>query len=157
MAQTSRLVIEIDTTASQRRAELFNQELGRITNAGNGAAGSVDNLGRQANSASRDIDLATKAARSLVGIIGGIAAVSKAIALADEYSQMASRIRNATASAAEYQLVQDRLLETANNTYRPLKEAQEVYLGTAETLKDLGYTTSQALDVADSLSYAFVI
>lgn len=157
MTQTSRLVIEIDSTAAQRNADLFNAELQRMTTGGQRAASSIDHLGSEANSTAKELDATSKAVRSLVGYIGGMAAVSKAIALADEYSQMASRIRNATESVAEYNLVQERLLQTANNTYRPLKEAQEVFLGTADTLKDLGYTTSQALDVADSLSYSFVI
>ncbi|PKG15115.1 tape measure protein, partial [Pseudomonas aeruginosa] len=69
---------------------------------------------------------------------------------------MASRIRNATSSAEEYAMVQERLLQTANGTFRALSEAQEVYLATADTLRDLGYTTSDVLDITDSFSYALV-
>ncbi|HEJ2890042.1 TPA: tape measure protein [Pseudomonas aeruginosa] len=78
------------------------------------------------------------------------------IELSDQYGQMASRIRNATSSAEEYAMVQERLLQTANGTFRALSEAQEVYLATADTLRDLGYTTSDVLDITDSFSYALV-
>lgn len=82
--------------------------------------------------------------------------VGSVINMADEYTQMAARIRNATADTAEYDMVQKRLLETANGTYRSLSEAQEVYLSLAGGMKSLGKTTEQTLNVADSLSYAFV-
>lgn len=82
--------------------------------------------------------------------------VGSVINMADEYTQMAARIRNATTDTAEYDMVQKRLLETANGTYRSLSEAQEVYLSLAGGMKSLGKTTEQTLNVADSLSYAFV-
>ncbi|MDR1850243.1 MAG: tape measure protein, partial [Zoogloeaceae bacterium] len=85
--------------------------------------------------------------------IGGIGGLTQ---LVDEYGQMASRIRMVTADTAEYELVQKRLKDTANQTYRPLAEAQEVYIRTSDALKSLGYNTAQTLDVTDSLSYLFV-
>ena len=93
---------------------------------------------------------AWKGAEKLTGGASGM------IRMADEYGQMASRIKMVTADTAEYELVQRRLLETANQTYRPLEEAQEVYIRTSDALKSLGYNTQQALDVSDSLSYLFV-
>ncbi|MDR0234592.1 MAG: tape measure protein [Zoogloeaceae bacterium] len=76
--------------------------------------------------------------------------------LADEYGQMASRIKMVSADTEEFDRVQARLLNTASGTYRPLAEAQEVYIRTSDALKSLGYNTEQALDVTDSLSYLFV-
>src|SRR5690606_20798476 len=49
-----------------------------------------------------------------------------------------------------------RLLDTANGTYRSLAEAQELYIRTADSLRSMGYTTEQAIDITDSMSYAFV-
>jgi tape measure domain-containing protein len=92
----------------------------------------------------------------LAGAGLGVRGFSDLIRIADEYGQMASRIRMATKSTEEYEAVQARLLETASNTYRPLAEAQEMYLRTADALKSLGYDTEQALDVSDSFSYLMV-
>jgi hypothetical protein len=55
-----------------------------------------------------------------VGGFGGM------IKMADDYGQMAVRIKMVTASTAEYEMVQRRLMETADQTYRPLAEAQDV-------------------------------
>lgn len=104
-----------------------------------------------------------KAAQSSMGgfgaLLAGFASLQGANALiqmAEGYGEMAERIRMATSSAEEYDMVQARLLASANATYRPLKEAQELYILTADSLRSMGYSTEQAIDVVDSMSYAFV-
>jgi tape measure domain-containing protein len=100
-------------------------------------------------------------ALSAVGkAVAGLFALGKAkdfaldtIALADAYGQMAERIGMATPIAAEYDLVQRRILESANLTYRPLAEQQELYIRTAEALRSMAYSTSEVLDITDSFSY----
>ena len=99
---------------------------------------------------------------TLSKLSGAIAAVVAANALRDmadlvqKYQEMSERVQMATASQAEFEMVQKRLLSTANSTYRSLGEAQELYIRTADSLRSMGYSTSQALDVTDSLSFAFV-
>lgn len=88
--------------------------------------------------------------------LGVAKALSSATQLVEKYNEYADRIRLATANTQEFEMVQARLAETANNTYRSLSEAQEVFITTSSALKSLGYTTSQALDITDSLSYAMV-
>lgn len=88
--------------------------------------------------------------------LGVAKALSSATQLVEKYNEYADRIRLATENTQEFEMVQARLAETANNTYRSLSEAQEVFITTADALKGLGYTTSQALDITDSLSYAMV-
>ena len=72
------------------------------------------------------------------------------------YQEMEDRVRMATSSTEEFEFVQRRLLATANGTYRSLTEAQELYIRTADSLRAMGYSTAQAIDVTDSMSYAFV-
>lgn len=87
-----------------------------------------------------------------------LAAVSigSVVRIADEYTQTAARISQATKSTEEYDMVQKHLYNTANGTFRSLKEAQEVYLATSGGLQELGYNTQQVLAISDSLSYSFV-
>jgi len=99
-------------------------------------------------------------AKDLASSIGGLFAAAKLkgyaediIAVADAYGQMAERIKMATPEAAEYDMVQRRILESANLTYRPLAEQQELYIRTAAALRSLNYNTSEALDITDSFSY----
>jgi tape measure domain-containing protein len=141
MTQTSRLVIEIDSRNAERNARAVAAELENLT----------------AKGARADVQMTEMSAsiKSLVGYMGGILTINKAIAMADGYTQMAARIRNATASAEEYRLVQDRVLATANTTYRSLGEAQEVYLSLAGGMKSLGRSTTETLDLVDSLSFSF--
>ncbi|EKU59479.1 tape measure domain protein [Acinetobacter sp. WC-323] len=93
--------------------------------------------------------------KALAGFMVGLVTVNEAIARADGATQMAARIRNATDSAAEFDLVQERLYASTKSTYRTLGEAQEVYLGLAGGMKALGYATNDTLDVSDSLSFSF--
>ncbi len=100
--------------------------------------------------------------KSAVGILaGGLAALGlgltarEFIDTADATQQMAARLRKATDSTDEYNKVQGRLLELANATFRPLSEAQEVYLATSGTMKSLGYNTEEVLSATESLSLSF--
>ena len=141
MAQESVLRIVIDSRNAERNARAV--------------AGELENLTQKGDQAETQMTAMSASIKSLVGYMGGILTINKAIAMADGYTQMAARIRNATASAEEYALVQERVLTTANTTYRQLSEAQEVYLSMAGGMKLLGYQTTQTLDLVDSLSFSF--
>ncbi|GHT90035.1 hypothetical protein AGMMS49545_02190 [Betaproteobacteria bacterium] len=86
----------------------------------------------------------------------GVGQISGLVEMVDEFGQMESRIKMATASTAEFEEVQSHLVATAHNTYRPLAEAQEMYIRTAGSLKNIGYNTQQTLAITDSLSYSMV-
>lgn len=92
----------------------------------------------------------------VIGSIIGIISTKVLIQMADQYMEMSSRVRQVTADTEEFEKVQTRLLQTANNTYRPLAEAAEVYIRTSKAIKDLGYNTDQVLDITDSFSYLLV-
>jgi len=94
--------------------------------------------------------------KTLIGAWATLATVKTIIRIADDYGQMAARIKLATDSTEEYQYVQDRLLQSTKNTYRSLKEAGELYIQTADALRDMNYSTGDALDVTESLSLLFV-
>lgn len=139
--QTSRLVIEIDSRNAERNTRAVANELENLTVKGDKADAQLTEM--------------SSSIKSLVGYMGGLLTINKAIAMADGYTQMAARIRNATSSAEEYDLVQKRVLATANTTYRALSEAQEVYLSLVGGMKSLGKSTTQTLDLVDSLSFSF--
>lgn len=126
----------------------------------------VDVADKQLDRLQKNFDDTDKSAGRLNS---GLSALSKAIAaviaastlrdmanLVQRYQEMSERVQMATESQAEFEMVQKRLLATANQSYRSLGEAQELYIRTADSLRSLGYTTEQALDVTDSMSFAFV-
>lgn len=138
MTEYAKLVVAVDSTQVNKGG----QALANFEKSAKRTEKSVNNLG--------------SVVRSVAAPLAAFLSVRAVIRASDEYGQMASRIRNATSSTEEYETVQSRLLETANGTYRALSEAQEVYLATADTLRDLGYATSEVLDITDSFSYALV-
>ncbi|MCP1419894.1 lambda family phage tail tape measure protein [Pseudomonas laurylsulfativorans] len=149
------MLVRIEATTAQLR-----QEMARADSSVAQASGKIDkSLGR----VDEAFDRAGESAESAAGLIKsalaaaiGAASISKIIETADSYGQMSDRIGMATSSVGEYDQVQQRLLETAKRTYRPLSEAQELYIRTADSLKSMGYDTGQALDVMDSFSFLLV-
>jgi tape measure domain-containing protein len=131
------------------------------------AAGQMQAYGRSAGSAAGDLEQLGKVGDGLKSKLAGVAAAVgglfaaaqikdyalSAIETADAYGQMAERIKMATPAAADYAVVQKRILDAANLTYRPLKEQQTLYIETADALRELGYSTQQALDIQDSFTY----
>lgn len=93
--------------------------------------------------------------KKLAVTAGAAFSISSVIQVADEYTQMAAQVRNATKDQQEYDTVQKHLLNTANTTYRALKEAQQVYLDIGGALKAYGASTDKALRITDSLSFSF--
>lgn len=127
--------------------------IGGFTQSMDQAARVVDTRMKQIQ---QSADRAKKAITGILTVAISGYGVKTLIDMADRYGQMADRIKMATASTDEYNQVQQRLLQTANTTYRPLEEAQELYIRTADSIKSLGYNTSQALDITDSFSYLLV-
>ncbi|OWF90457.1 hypothetical protein B4916_15930 [Yersinia intermedia] len=114
-----------------------------------------DGFNRNAKSASNLESGMTKLA-SAIKLVMAAAALRGLADMVQRYQEMSERVQMATSSQSEFEHVQQRLLKTANGTYRSLSEAQELYITTAASLRSMNYTTDQAIDVQDSMSYAFV-
>lgn len=149
------MLVRIEATTAQLR-----QEMARADSSVAQASGKIDkSLGRIDEAFDRAGERAQHASgmiKTALATAIGAAGIGKIIEAADSYGQMSDRIGMATSSVGEYELVQQRLLETAKRTYRPLAEAQELYIRTSDSLKSMGYSTSQALDVMDSFSFLLV-
>ncbi|WP_436875799.1 tape measure protein [Siccibacter turicensis] len=108
------------------------------------------------NRASQTLDSGlSKLAATIKGVIAA-AALREMASMVQKYQEMAERVQMATSSQSEFEMVQKRLLDTANGTYRSLQEAQELYIRTADSLRSMSYSTNEAVDIQDSMSYAFV-
>lgn len=115
-------------------------------------AAAVRGLGGGAHVASAGLD-------SLTNVLKGFITLKTAqvmVQMANSYNEMTERVRMATRAGADLNAVSERLLDTANRTYRPLSEAAEVYIRAGSALSSMGKSTSDVLDVTDSLSFAFV-
>lgn len=134
-------------------------DTGKLVSSSRLAEQSVDKLDRKLDESEKTANNAAQGMSRLAKAIGAVVAASAIrdmAQLVQSYQEMAERVRMASASQDEFEMVQRRLLATANGTYRSLGEAQELYIRTAASLRSMGYETAQALDVTDSMSYAFV-
>ncbi|EOU9990931.1 tape measure protein, partial [Yersinia enterocolitica] len=71
--------------------------------------------------------------------------------------QISSRIKMATGSQEEYNSVQQRLMEISDRTYKSIEEQSELYIRSANSMKELGFSTASTIDFIDSISSALTI
>ena len=142
---------EIEYTVSVETQQAITAS-DRINHSLQGMQGEMEKTDKAADSLNTGLSKLAKgiAAVALGSVVQSLAKQVQA------YNTMAERVKMATESVEEFDMVQQRLQATADGTYRKLSEAQEVFIGTSSALKGMGYSTAQALDVVDSLSYAFV-
>lgn len=154
MASSSVAKLKIQIQADLANAKAAMQQL----------SNSVDELDPAAQKASKSLSNISTVGEQTKGVVLGLAAAflsfKTAAALgriADDYGQMASRLRMVTASSEEYALVQQRIAETADRTYKPLAAQQELFIKSANSMKEMGYATNQTLDFLDSVSSSLTI
>ncbi|HHK4892993.1 phage tail tape measure protein [Pseudomonas aeruginosa] len=149
------MLIQLEATTAQLRRELAGADsvVARTTQ-------SIDrNLAQVDSAFDRTAQGAQQAGtliRGAFAAIAGAGLVGSIIQQVDAYGQIADRLKMATGSTEEYNEVQQHLLRTAQETYRPLAEAQELYIRTADVMRSLGFDTQQTLDITDSFSFLLV-
>jgi len=153
--QVQGMLVQIEATTAQLRRELASadQLVARTTQ-------SIDRNLEQVDSAFDSAGVAAEKAgllmRGAFAAVAGAGLIGSIIQQVDAYGQMSDRMKAAAGSAGEYQTVQEHLLRTAQETYRPLAEAQELYIRTADVMRSLGFNTQQTLDITDSFSFLLV-
>src|SRR5690606_24878776 len=108
------------------------------------------------NDFDRQAQMATRSIASLGARFAAAFSAVKIIDIADNWGQVSSRIKQATTSQEEYNLVQARLVQSANSTYRSLQESQELFIQTSQAIRSLGFSLEQSIDLTDSFSALLV-
>ncbi|WP_313570219.1 phage tail tape measure protein [Comamonas terrigena] len=93
--------------------------------------------------------------QSLIGAAAGFT-VMGLIDTADSWGQVAIRVEQATKNQAEYNLVMQRTAQSAKETFRDVTEVRELYIRAGGSIRELGYSLSQTLDLTDSFSLLLV-
>lgn len=153
--QVQGMLVQIEATTAQLRRELANadQVVARTTDSIDRNLAQVDSAFDSVGGAAQQAGVLIRGAFAAVAGAGIIGSIIKQV---DAYGQMSDRMKAAAGSAGEYQMVQEHLLRTAQETYRPLAEAQELYIRTADVMRSLGFNTQQTLDITDSFSFLLV-
>lgn len=153
--QIQGMLVQIEATTAQLRRELAaaDQVVEQTSREIDRSLSDVDSAFDRTAQRAQHVGALIRGAFAAVagaGIVGGI------IQQVDAYGQMSDRMKLATTSTDEYNQVQTHLLRTAQETYRPLAEAQELYIRTADVMRSLGMDTQQTLDITDSFSFLLV-
>lgn len=100
-------------------------------------------------------------ALSVAAAFAGGFAFTSIVNMADDWGQMAARIKMAITSvegsADNYEQVQGRLLEISNRNAKAIEDSQELYVATASSMRDLGYSTNDTIDFIESMSNSYTI
>ena len=104
--------------------------------------------------------LKTSALGLATAFAGGFA-ITSIINTADDWGQMAARVKMAVnsveGSVDNYQNVQSRLLEISNRNAKSITDSQELYIATASSMRDLGYSTNDTIDFIESMSNSYTL
>lgn len=90
-----------------------------------------------------------------VGGAGGAAA--SLVHMADEYTNLSSKIRLVTSSEAELKTVRESLLQVAQATRQDLTATAELYTRLARSTADMGLSQQKLLGITTTINQAFVV
>ncbi|HDL7461721.1 TPA: phage tail tape measure protein [Yersinia enterocolitica] len=152
------LIVKITANSSS-----YQTEMARASRMGSEYYKTMEGGSRKAEAATRqskralaelNSELVTvkESASGMVGMFAGAFAVGSLISTADQYGQISSRIKMATGSQEEYNSVQQRLMEISDRTYKSIEEQSELYIRSANSMKELGFSTASTIDFIDSIS-----
>ncbi|WP_145482752.1 tape measure protein [Yersinia rohdei] len=158
MATLRELIVKITANSSS-----YQTEMARASRMGTEYYKTMEGGSRKAEAATRqskralaelnsELITVKESASGMVGMFAGAFAVGSLISTADQYGQISSRIKMATGSQEEYNSVQQRLMEISDRTYKSIEEQSELYIRSANSMKELGFSTASTIDFIDSIS-----
>lgn len=139
MARTARLSVEIDGRGARRGASAVNSELARLKGEARGVAREFDALGR--------------AAQIAVGYFG----IAEFRRLADEATNVRSRLNALSSSTAELAQHQRTVSELARETRSELNATSQLYATLTRSGKDLGLSQQEIARITETVNKSFAI
>jgi len=157
MAQESRLAIVVDSSQARPSTENLTRAMRALDDAGVRVTGTTANVGAEMDRMAGQSNAAAAAIRrGLIAALGSLS-VMRVIDTADEWGQYASRIRMATKSVEEYEAAQNRMLQSANETYRSINETREAFILMSPVIRSMGASLETSMDVVDAFSGLLVV
>lgn len=113
----------------------------------------LERVEKQERRTKRSTDALKQAFRALVGVI----ALREIVQASNTYNNLQNRIRLVTDSTAEFNLVQEELLQLAQRTRSPLEATGELYARVARSTEDLGVSQRQILQFTEAVNQSIQI
>ncbi|HGY2793407.1 TPA: phage tail tape measure protein [Citrobacter amalonaticus] len=158
MATMRELIIKISANSQS-----FQSEIARASRMGNDYYRVMQTGGRQAAAASREtqralaevtnqINTAKASALGMAGAFAGAFATGHLISLADEWSSVNARLKQASQSSEDFTESQRSLMEISQRTGTAFSDNASLFARSAASMREYGYSSQQVLDVTEAIS-----
>lgn len=158
MATLRELIIKISANSQS-----FQSEISRASRMGNEYYRIMQTGGRQAAAASREtqralaevtsqINTAKASALGMAGAFAGAFATGHLISLADEWSSVNARLKQASQSSDDFTESQRALMDISQRTGTAFSDNASLFARSAASMREYGYSSQQVLDVTEAIS-----
>lgn len=158
MATLRELIIKISANSQS-----FQSEISRASRMGQDYYRTMQNGGRQAAAASREtqkaladltgqLNSAKASAVGLAGAFAGAFATGHLISLADEWSSVNARLKQASQSSYDFTESQRALMDISQRTGTAFSDNASLFARSAASMREYGYSSQQVLDVTEAIS-----
>lgn len=158
MASLRELIIKISANSQS-----FQSEIARASRMGQEYYRTMQNGGRQSAAASRDmrralaevteqINTAKSSAMNMAGVFAGAFASGHLISLADEWSSVNARLKQATQSSDDFQASQRELMAISQRTGTAFADNASLFARSASSMREYGYRSEEVLKVTEAIS-----
>ncbi|EHQ8961187.1 phage tail tape measure protein [Escherichia coli] len=158
MATLRELIIKISANSQS-----FQSEISRASRMGNDYYRVMQTGGRQSAAASREtqralaevtsqINTAKASALGMAGAFAGAFATGHLISLADEWSSVNARLKQATQSSDDFQASQRELMVISQRTGTAFADNASLFARSASSMREYGYRSEEVLKVTEAIS-----
>ncbi len=158
MATLRELIIKISANSQS-----FQSEISRASRMGNDYYRVMQTGGRQSAAASREtqralaevtsqINTAKASALGMAGAFAGAFATGHLISLADEWSSVNARLKQATQSSDDFLASQRELMAISQRTGTAFADNASLFARSASSMREYGYRSEEVLKVTEAIS-----
>lgn len=158
MATLRELIIKISANSQS-----FQTEISRASRMGQDYYRTMQNGGRQAAAASREtqraladltgqLNSARASAVGLAGAFAGAYATGHLISLADEWSSVNARLKQASKSSDDFKESQKELMDISQRTGTAFSDNASLFARSAASMREYGYSSEDVLKVTEAIS-----
>ncbi|EAB4170665.1 phage tail tape measure protein [Salmonella enterica] len=158
MATLRELIIKISANSQS-----FQTEIARASRTGQDYYRTMQNGGRQAAAASREtqralaevtsqLNSAKASAMGLAGAFAGAYATGHLITLADEWSSVNARLKQASKSTDDFKESQHALMDISQRTGTAFSDNASLFARSAASMREYGYSSEEVLKVTEAIS-----
>ncbi|WP_445446693.1 phage tail tape measure protein [Citrobacter freundii] len=158
MATLRELIIKVSANSQS-----FQTEISRASRMGQDYYKTMQNGGRQAAAASREtqralaevtnqLNSAKSSAMGLAGAFAGAYATGHLISLADEWSSVNARLKQASQSTDDFNQSQRSLMDISQRTGTAFSDNANLFARSAASMREFGYSSEEVLNVTEAIS-----